>query len=59
MRRPSTIACFFLIYAKTVIIKKKKSGGPSCDISYMIFKRRDDANQEGNSITNEHVTRGP
>jgi hypothetical protein len=59
MRRPSTIVCFFLIYIETVIIKKRKGSSPSCDISYMILKRRDDTNQEGNSITNKHVTRGP
>jgi hypothetical protein len=41
------------------MIKKKKSGSPSSDISYVIFKRRDDANREGNSVTNAHVTRGP
>jgi hypothetical protein len=31
----------------------------SSDISYVILKRRDDTNREGNSITNAHVTRGP
>jgi hypothetical protein len=41
------------------MIKKRKSGSFSCDISYIIFKRRDDTNQEGNNITNEYVTRGP
>jgi hypothetical protein len=59
MRRPSAIVCFFLIYAETVIIKKGKGGSPLYDISYIILKRRDNTNQEGNSITNEHVTRGP
>jgi hypothetical protein len=59
MRRPSAIVCFFLVYAETVMIKKREGGGPLCNISYMILKRRDDANQEGNSVTNEHVTRGP
>jgi hypothetical protein len=29
------------------------------EISYIVLKRRDDANQEGNSVTNAHVTRGP
>jgi hypothetical protein len=59
MRRPSAITCFFLIYAEIVIIKKRKNGSLLYDISYMILKRRDNANQEGNSVTNEHVTRGP
>jgi hypothetical protein len=59
MRRPSIIVCFFLIYVEIVIIKKRKGGSPSYDISYMILKRRDNTNQEGNSITNKHITRGP
>jgi hypothetical protein len=59
IRQPSAIVCFFLICAETIMIKKGKSGGPLCDISYIILKRWDDTNQEGNSITNEHVTRGP
>jgi hypothetical protein len=59
MRRLSAIVCFFLIYAETVIIKKRKSNSFLYDISYIILKRQDNTNQEGNSITNEHVTRGP
>jgi hypothetical protein len=59
MRRPNAIACFFLVYAETVIIKERKSGALLCDISYVILKRRDNANREGNSITNAHVTQGP
>jgi hypothetical protein len=59
MRRPSAIVCFFLIYAETVMIKEKKGNSPSYNIFYIILKRRDNTNQEGNSITNEHVTRGP
>jgi hypothetical protein len=59
MQQPSAIACFFLIYTETVIIKKKKGSSPLCNISYMILKRRDNTNQEGNNITNKHVTRGP
>jgi hypothetical protein len=59
IRQPSAIVCFFLVYIETVIIKEKKSSSPSNDISCIIFKRRDDANREGNSVTNAHVTRGP
>jgi hypothetical protein len=59
MRRPNAIVCFFLICTETVIIKEGKNNSPSCDISYMILKRRDNTNQEGNNITNEYVTRGP
>jgi hypothetical protein len=59
MRWPSAIVYFFLIYIETVIIKEKKGGNLSCDISYIILKRQDDTNQEGNNITNEYVTRGP
>jgi hypothetical protein len=59
MQQPNAIICFFLIYAEIIIIKKGEGGSPLCDISYIIFKRRDNANQEGNSVTNEHVTRGP
>jgi hypothetical protein len=59
MRQPSAIVCFFLIYAETVIIKEGKGGGFSCNISYIILKRWDNANQEGNSVTNVHITRGP
>jgi hypothetical protein len=59
MQRPSTIACFFLICAETVMIKEGKGGSFLYDISYVILKCRDNANQEGNSVTNEHVTRGP
>jgi hypothetical protein len=44
MQRPNAIACFFLIYTETVIIKEKKSGSPLYDISYIIFKHRDNAN---------------
>jgi hypothetical protein len=39
--------------------KKERRSRLSSDISYMILKRRDDTNREGNSITNAHVTRGP
>jgi hypothetical protein len=39
--------------------RKKEKPWLSSDISCMIFKRRDDANREGNSVTNAHVTRGP
>jgi hypothetical protein len=59
MRQPSAIVFFFLICIETVIIKKKKGSSLLYDISYIILKRRDNTNQEGNSITNEHVTRGP
>jgi hypothetical protein len=59
IQRLNAIVCFFLIYAKMVIIKKRKSGSSLCDISYMILKRRGDTNREGNSVTNAHVTRGP
>jgi hypothetical protein len=59
MRRLNAIACFFLVYAEIVIIRKRKGGTPACDISYIIFKRRDNANREGNSITNAYVTQGP
>jgi hypothetical protein len=59
MQQPSAIVCFFLICTKTVIIKKRKGGSLLCDISYVILKYRDNTNQEGNNITNEHVTRGP
>jgi hypothetical protein len=59
IRRPSAIACFFLICIETVIIKKTKSNSPSCDISYIILKYRGDTNREGNNITNAHITRGP
>jgi hypothetical protein len=59
IRQPNTIACFFLVYAETVIIKEKKGGGLSSNISCIILKRWDDINQEGNNITNVYVTRGP
>jgi hypothetical protein len=59
MQRPSAIVCFFLIYTETVIIKKEESGSLLYNISYIILKRQDNINQEGNNITNEHVTRGP
>jgi hypothetical protein len=59
IQRPSAIACFFLVCAETVIIKEKKGGIFSYNISYIILKHRDDTNREGNSITNAHVTRGP
>jgi hypothetical protein len=59
MQQPSMIVCFFLTYAETVIIKEKEGSSPSCDISYIILKHQDDTNQEGNNITNKHVTRGP
>jgi hypothetical protein len=39
--------------------RKKRRSWLSSNISYMILKRRDDANREGNSITNTHVTRRP
>jgi hypothetical protein len=39
--------------------KKEERPWPLGDISYVVLKRRDDANPEGNSITNSHVTRGP
>jgi hypothetical protein len=58
MRRLNAIVCFFLIYAETVMIKKRKGSSLSCDISYVILKYRGDTNREGNSITNAHVTRG-
>jgi hypothetical protein len=38
---------------------KEEGNQDSSDISYVVFKRRDDASQEGNSVTNKHVTRGP
>jgi hypothetical protein len=44
MQRPNIIVCFFLIYAKIVIIKIKKSNVFLYDISYIIFKRQDNAN---------------
>jgi hypothetical protein len=59
MQRPNSIVCFFLIYAETVIMKEKKGGSLSYDISYIILKRRSNTNQEGNNITNIYVTRGP
>jgi hypothetical protein len=58
MQRLNAIVCFFLVYAETVIIKKRKGGSPSCDISYVILKRWGDTNWEGNNITNTHMTRG-
>jgi hypothetical protein len=59
IQRPSAIACFFLVCAETVIMKERKGGSLSSNISYMILKYRDNTNQEGNSITNAHMTRGP
>jgi hypothetical protein len=59
IRRPSTIACFFLVCTETVIKKKKKGGSLSYDISYVILKHRDNTNREGNNITNTYITRGP
>jgi hypothetical protein len=49
------------MFASTLRGYNKKKGGLRGfnDISYLIFKRRDNANQEGNNITNTHVTRGP
>jgi hypothetical protein len=50
---------------KTIIVifgwynRKERKPWPPSGISYVIFKRRDDANREGNSITNAYVTRGP
>jgi hypothetical protein len=50
---------------KTTIImfgwhnRKKRSFWFSSEISYMVLKRWDDTNREGNSITNVYVTRGP
>jgi hypothetical protein len=40
-------------------MKEKKGGGFLYNISYMILKCWGDANREGNSVTNTHVTRGP
>jgi hypothetical protein len=39
-------------------MKKEGKPWPSSNISYIILKRRDNANREGNNITNAHVTRG-
>jgi hypothetical protein len=41
------------------MVKEKKGGSLLSNISCIILKRRDNANREGNSITNTHVTRGP
>jgi hypothetical protein len=41
------------------MMKKKKGGGFLYNISYIILKYRDNTNQEGNNITNKHVTKGP
>jgi hypothetical protein len=39
--------------------RKRGSFWLSSEISYIVLKYRDDANREGNSVTNAHVTRGP
>jgi hypothetical protein len=39
--------------------KKKKNFWFSSEISYIVLKYRDNANREGNNVTNAHVTRGP
>jgi hypothetical protein len=59
MRRLSAIVCFFFVYAETGILKEREDDSLLCDISYVILKRRGDANRKGNSVTNAYVTRGP
>jgi hypothetical protein len=39
--------------------KKERNFWFSSEISYVVFKRRDNANREGNNVTNVYVTRGP
>jgi hypothetical protein len=48
----------FLIYNKGYVSEKKEIDF-LINISYMIFKRRDNTNREGNSIINVYITRGP
>jgi hypothetical protein len=46
------------LYSGSIIEKKRKLWFSS-DISYIVLKRRDNTNREGNNITNIHMTRGP
>jgi hypothetical protein len=39
--------------------KKKGSFWPLSEVSYIVLKYRDNANREGNNITNAYMTRGP
>jgi hypothetical protein len=41
------------------IIRKREGRSFWANISYIILKRRDDTNREGNNVTNAYITRGP